>query len=227
MALDAGLEGIDLYHGTWDGAVDSIRTHGLRFVDLDAESTSVAAQFGLDVDRVRSVAAKTGYTEVGHARSTSVSLAGHPIYAARYAGVVGGEARRELYRAVWMIVNGSDNVAASDAWSAQQTRAGRVVVTVRVPVATVLDALGLDRLGRVRGLQLINRERNLRVQERIPAEWVVGVHPVEQALRESDVLREFGRVPSLSEVPSDSPVRHESLWWESTIRRWHDSQSGD
>ena len=93
---------VTLFHGTSGDAADSIRREGLCFVNLDAEANIVANEFNLDVDELRALADSIGYTEVAHARTTSVSFAGQRINAALYSGVVGGEARREFYQAAWL-----------------------------------------------------------------------------------------------------------------------------
>jgi len=211
---------VTLFHGTSGAAVASIEQHGLGFVDLEAEVQRVATQFGLDPDAVRSTAAKLGYTEVGFLRSSSVSFAGHPIYAARYAGRHGGEARHEYLMAAWMLVHDRKDFAAAERWAFEQAQSSPMLVVAQVPSAVVVSALGTDRRGKPQNLNFLDREINLRIPRPIPAEWISRIEPTERPMGPDDVHRRFGVVPDLNELPPDGPRRREPIWWESTIERW-------
>jgi hypothetical protein len=222
-----GLGGVDpdevwveMFHGTSGSAGSSIRRDGLRFVDLTLEAERVADELDLDVEVLCETAGRLGYTKVGNARSTSVSVAGHPIYAARYAGVEGGEARREFYKAAWLLLHRSDDHSAAEAWSFERTRAERLLAVLRLPLRVVQHDAGRNRLGEPIGLASIDRQINLRIQREIPAMWVVDVRPVDRVMESREVRREYGTEPDLRELPSDGPRSRQAIWWESSVQRF-------
>lgn len=211
---------VALYHGTSGSAVASIKQHGLGFVDLESEAQRVGSEFGLDPDSVRSTAAKIGYTEVGLLRSCSVSFAGHPIYAARYAGREGGEARVEFLKAAWLIMNSSKDSAMAEQWAVERAQGQPMLVVVRMPAAVVVSAIGNDRFGKPRSLSSVERSINLRIPRPVPAEWIVRIEPTERPTGFDEVHRRVGLTPSLRELPADGPRRNEPIWWESTVAEW-------
>jgi hypothetical protein len=133
----------ELYHGTSGDGAERICERGLLFVDLDSEVRLVSEQLGVDAEAVRALADRIGHTKVAHARTSSVSVAGQPIHTAMYAGVAGGEARRQFHQAAWLIMNDSNDQHAADVWSFEQTKADRMLVSIRLRADLVRDALGV------------------------------------------------------------------------------------
>jgi len=209
-----------LFHGTNGDVADVIRREGVHFADLRAEAQLVGEQFGLDPDAVWARADLVGFTKAASARMTSVSFAGHPINAARYAGVAGGEARREMYQAAWLIMNDSEESGRADRWSFEQTQAERILITVRVPLPIVQAALGTEVRTDPMGFDPIETAINLRIDQEIPPDWIVGIEPVERVMDHDDVRNEYGVALSADDLPSDAPYPWEGTWWESSIRRW-------
>jgi len=221
---------IRLYHGTTDEAASSIMENGFEPLHVDELVGAVARRYDVSTDDILRTATPSFLVDARRVDGDDRISLHHKIIMAEFWARIGGEARWEALRSVYVLHHPEVDYGDPATWEWAEAEVSHVptVVLIDVPYeemrnrnpsmpSSLAEWNALPELFRSNGIVWMTLP--------MPVGWLVTALPVERTYDEAKLARLAGVRPGMIRLwteegelpPSDGLPWEPPIWWQSSV----------